>query len=158
MSGSMTFLIPKGENDAMLAAVNGRLAIAGLSIRASTLGSKRAQENFAHLMAHVADLYCMGGSSSISSYEARGHATSVAYVLGIADAIAEEAARLLDVEGLIELWHEGLAKLDARVDTALGMWRGIIAIFEVEILETVLRGADYCRFRITKESNHPQVL
>ena len=30
--------------------------------------------------------------------------------------------------------------------------------FEVEILETVLRGADYCRFRITKESNHPQVL
>ncbi len=30
--------------------------------------------------------------------------------------------------------------------------------FEVEISETVLRGADYCRFRITKESNHPQVL
>ena len=73
-------------------------------------------------------------------------------MLGIADATAEEAARLLDVEGLIELWHEGLAKLDARVDTALGMWRGIIAIFEVEILETVLRGTDYCRFRITKES------
>jgi hypothetical protein len=119
---------------------------------------KRAQKNFARLMAHVANLYCTGGSSSVSNYEAQDLAMSVAYVLGMAGALAEEVARALGVEGLIELWHEGLAKLDARVDTALGMWRGIIAIFEVEILETVLRGADYCRFRITKESNHPQVL
>lgn len=89
---------------------------------------ERAQENFAHLMAHVANLYCMGGSSSISSYEGRMLATSIAYVLGIADAAAEDAARMLDVEDPIALWHEGLAKLDARVDAALGMWCEIITI------------------------------
>ena len=56
-------------------------------------------------MAHVANLYCMGGSSSVSSYEARGLATSVVYALGIADATAGEAARVLDVEDPIALLH-----------------------------------------------------
>ena len=97
------------------------------TISASALGSKRAQKNFAHLMAHVANLYCMGGSSSISSHEAQGLSTSVAYVLGIADATADEAVCVLDVEDPIALWHEGLAVLDARMDVALDMWREIIA-------------------------------
>lgn len=87
---------------------------------------KRAQKNFARLMAHVANLYCTGGSSSVSNYEAQGLAMSVAYVLGMAGALAEEVARVLDVEDPIALWHEGLAKLDARVDAALDMWREII--------------------------------
>jgi hypothetical protein len=51
---------------------------------------------------------------------------SVAYVLGMAGALAEEVARVLDVEDPIALWHEDLAKLDARVDAALNMWREII--------------------------------
>ena len=56
-------------------------------------------------MAHIANLYCMGGSSSVSGYEARELATSVAYALGIADATAGEAARVLDVEDPIALLH-----------------------------------------------------
>ena len=87
----------------------------------------RAQESFARLMAHVARLYCTDGSSSISAFEAQELATSVAYVLGIADASAEEAARALAVDDPIALWHEGLAALDARVDAALQTWRRIVA-------------------------------
>ena len=96
------------------------------TISASNSGLARAQENFARLMAHVANLYCMGGSSSISSCEARELATSVAYALGIADATADEAARVLDVEDPIALWHDALAKLDTRVNAALGMWHETI--------------------------------
>ena len=86
----------------------------------------RAQENFARLMTHVARLYCVDGSSTISVFEAQELATSVAYVLGIADASAEEAARALAVDDPIALWHEGLAALDARVDAALQTWREIV--------------------------------
>lgn len=78
-------------------------------------------------MAHVAGLYCMGGSSSISAHEAQELATSVAYVLGIADATAGEAARALDVEDPIAAWHDGLAALDARMDAALDVWREVVA-------------------------------
>ena len=41
---------------------------------------------------------------------------------------AEEAARVLDVEDPIALWHDGLDALDARMDAALGTWREIVAI------------------------------
>ena len=95
-------------------------------ISASSLDADRAQENFARLMAHVANLYCTGGSSSVSSYEAQELATSIAYVLGIADATVEEATCVLDVEDSIALWHEGLHALDVRVGAALDMWREII--------------------------------
>ncbi len=95
-------------------------------ISASSLDADRAQENFSRLMVHVANLYRMGGSSSVSSYEAQELATSVAYVLGIADATVEEATCVLDVEDSIALWHEGLHALDVRVDAALDMWREII--------------------------------
>jgi hypothetical protein len=98
------------------------------AISVSSPSPERAQENFARLMAHVANLYCMGRSSSISSYDSRMLATSIAYVLGVADATAEDAARMFDVEDPIALWHDGLAKLDARVDAALGMWCEIITI------------------------------
>lgn len=96
------------------------------TISVSNPGSERAKKNFTHLVVHVANLYCMGGSSSVSSYEAQELATSVAYVLGIADASVEEAARVLDVEDPIAFWHDALAKLDTRVDAALGMWHEII--------------------------------
>ena len=86
----------------------------------------RAQENFARLMTHVARLYCVDGSSTISVFEAQELATSVAYVLGIADASAKEAARALAVDDPIALWHEGLTALDARVDAALQTWREIV--------------------------------
>ena len=95
---------------------------------ASRPNPRHAQDNFARIMAHVANLYCMGGSSSVSALEAQELATSVAYVLGVASATAEEAASILDVEDPIALWREGLAKLDARMDVALGTWRDIIAI------------------------------
>ena len=95
---------------------------------ASHPNPRHAQDNFARIMAHVVSLYCMGGSSSVSALEAQELATSVAYVLGVASATAEEAASILDVEDPIALWREGLAKLDARMDVALGTWREIIAI------------------------------
>ena len=43
-------------------------------------------------------------------------------MLSIAGASAEEATQVLDVEDPIALWHDALAKLDTRVDAALGMW------------------------------------
>lgn len=79
------------------------------------------------MVSHVVGLYCMAGSSSVSACEARELATSVAYVLGIADATAEEVARVLDVEDPIALWHAGLDALDVRADTALGVWREVVA-------------------------------
>ena len=92
-------------------------------ISVSSPSPERAQENFARLMAHVANLYCMGGSSSISALEAQELATSVAYVLGIVNATAEKAARVLDVDDPIALWYEGLDALGVRVDAALALCR-----------------------------------
>ena len=89
---------------------------------------ERAQENFARLITHVTNLYCMGDSSSISAYEAQQIALSVTYVLGIADATPEVAARVLDVEDPIELWRNCIATLDNRVDAALDVWQEIVAI------------------------------
>lgn len=98
------------------------------TISVSNSNPIRDQENFARLMKHVANLYCMGESSSISNYEAQELAMSVAYVLGIADATADEAASVLDVDDPIALWHSGLDTLDARMDMALGVWRSVVAI------------------------------
>lgn len=89
---------------------------------------ERAQEKFARLLAHVANLYCIGDSSSISTYEARELATSIAFVLGIVGATPKEAARVLDVEDPIALWHDSIAALDARVDSALELCSEIVAI------------------------------
>ena len=88
---------------------------------------ERAREGFARLVAYVANLYCMGGSSSLSAYEARELARSVAYVLGVADATADEATRVLAVDDPIALWHSALDALDARMDAALSVWREIVA-------------------------------
>ena len=99
----------------------------------------RACAAFAKLLTYVAKLYCMDDSSSISAFEAQQLATSVAYVLGIAggarslggvqrpvayapgilDATPEEVVRVLNSADPIDLWHEGLAILEKRVDTAL---------------------------------------
>ncbi len=83
----------------------------------------RAQEGFARLMAHVADLYCAGGSSSVSACEAHELVTSVAYALGIADAAPEEAACVLDVDDPVALWREAVRGLEERTDAALALWR-----------------------------------
>ena len=88
----------------------------------------RARENFARLMAHVVNLYCMGDASSVSVGEARQFALSMAYALGIADATPEQAARVLDVDDPIALWHAALSKLGARADAALGIWSEVVAI------------------------------
>lgn len=88
---------------------------------------ERARENFALLMAHVAELYCGGGSSSISSLEANELAMSVAYVLGIADAKPEEAAGALDVDNPVDLWRKRLRVLDARVRAVLHMRNEVMA-------------------------------
>lgn len=85
-----------------------------------------AQRNFARLMTHVANLYCMDVSSSVSAREMAQLTASVTYVLGIADATAEEAARTLCADDPIALWHERLAVLDARTDAALTAWRNIV--------------------------------
>ena len=102
---------------------------------------ERARRNFACLVAHAADLYCMGDSSSIDAYEAQELATSVAYVLGIADATTDEAVRVLDVDDPIRLWRDGLAALDARMDAALALRQEIIAtmppILNVSLRDTL---------------------
>ncbi|MBO4352981.1 MAG: hypothetical protein J5818_05765, partial [Eggerthellaceae bacterium] len=102
-------------------------AISKPSASACNVDSNRAQENFAVLMTHVANLYCMGDSSSIPMHEAQELATSVAYVLGIVDASPEEVAHVLDVEDPIGLWHNGIAALDNRVDEALALLDEIVA-------------------------------
>lgn len=86
----------------------------------------RAQHNFAQLMTHVASLYCMNGSSSLSQHEMAELTLSVAYTLGLADATPEEAAQALSADDPIALWHERLAALNCRVDNALNTWKRIV--------------------------------
>ena len=86
----------------------------------------RAQHNFAQLMTHVASLYCMNGSSSLSQHEMAELALSVSYTLGLADATPEEAAQTLNADDPIALWHSHLAALDRRIDSALTIWKRIV--------------------------------
>lgn len=86
-----------------------------------------ARESFSQLMTHVARLHGMGGSSSLSAFEAQELAASVAYALGIADKTAEEAAHVLTASDPVALWREGLTALDARVDAALDVLHEIMA-------------------------------
>lgn len=113
----------------MAGTANGGLmtgAISGHTVDAEDLDFQRAAENFDHLMSYVASLYCAGGSSSVSAYEAHELALSAAYALGIVDAAPEEAARVLDVENPIALWNDALTKLDKRTDDALALLRDVI--------------------------------
>lgn len=86
----------------------------------------RAQHNFAQLMAHVASLYCMNGSSSLSQQEMAELTLSIAYTLGRADATPEEAIQALNADDPIALWHSHLAALDCRIDNALVTWKRIV--------------------------------
>lgn len=86
----------------------------------------RASENLAAVMAHVVNLYCAGGSSSVSAYEANELAKSVAYVLGIADAAPEEAAQVLDVDDPIALWQDAVCALETRMDDTLALWHEVV--------------------------------
>lgn len=87
-----------------------------------------AQESFARLMNHIASLYCMSGSSSISTQEAHELTLSVSYVIGILGAAPEEAARVLAADDPIALWHTGLTALDDRVERALRQRNELLAI------------------------------
>lgn len=86
----------------------------------------RAQHNFAQLMTHVASLYCMDGSSSLSQQEMAELTLSIAYTLGLADATPEEAIQALCVEDPVALWHSHLAELDCRIDNAPVTWKRIV--------------------------------
>lgn len=98
-----------------------------ISRRGSAPDVGRASEKFARLMAYVAGLYCAGGSSSVSAYEAHELAMSAAFALGIEGATPEEAVLVLDVDDPIELWHEGVHALQRRTDAALALWRKVVA-------------------------------
>ena len=128
------------------------------TISASNSDSARAQENFTCLMAHVADLYCMGGSSSVSNHEAQELAMSVAYVLGITGATANEAAEILNVDDPVALWRSGLDALDARMDEALGVWHEIVAtmppIRNVALRDTLTSLGELKRLYDTRLSAH----
>lgn len=93
---------------------------------ASAADTGRASDNFARLMAHVANLYCTVGSSSVSVYEAHELTMSVAFVLGIADASPEEATAALDVADPIALWREGVHALQRRTDSVLALWYDVV--------------------------------
>lgn len=88
----------------------------------------------------------MGGSSSISAFEAQELAASISYVLGIVDATAEDAARVLANGDPISLWRKGLAALDARTNAAHCMWREIVAIMppirNISLRDTLLSLGD----------------
>lgn len=88
---------------------------------------ERASRNFALLMEHVANLYCSGASSSVSSYEYHELTQSVLYALGLVGASSEEAARVLDVDDPIALWRKAVVALDGRIDAVLGVWREVVA-------------------------------
>ena len=92
-----------------------------------TPGIDGPSRNFALLMAHVANLYCAGDSSSVSDYEAHELAMSVTYALGIADATPEEAARVLDVDDPIALWQKAVHTLQRRADDALALWNEVVS-------------------------------
>ena len=98
-----------------------------ISGRVSAPDVDRASKNCARLTAHVAGLYCAGGSSSVSAYEMHELAMSIAFALGIADATPEEAAVALDVDDPIALWHEGVHALQRRTDADLALWRDVVA-------------------------------
>ncbi|WP_172135714.1 DUF6179 domain-containing protein [Adlercreutzia sp. ZJ473] len=99
-----------------------------ISARGGAPDFARASDNFARLVTHVASLYCAGGSSSVSVCEANELAASVAYSLGIAHATPEEAARVLDVDDPIVLWHDGIDALNRRIDDVLALWREVVAV------------------------------
>ena len=105
----------------------------GASMNSEIQGTKcqsvmRAQHHFAQLMAYVASLYCMNGSSSLSHQEMSELVQSVTYTLGIADSPAEDAIRVLGADDSIVLWHSRLAVLDGRIDDALAVWERIVLI------------------------------
>lgn len=87
----------------------------------------RASANFARLMTHVANLYCIGECASVSAHEAHELATSVAYTLGIAGASPDEAALVLDVDDPIKLWREAIRALEQRTDNALTLWHEVVS-------------------------------
>ena len=91
-----------------------------------TRNGDRASKNFARLLAHVANLYCAGGSSSVFAYEAHELTMSVAYTLGIADATTDEAVLALDIDDPIALWQDAVHALKRRTDDALDLWRETI--------------------------------
>lgn len=95
---------------------------------AARRNAMRAQHNFAQLLTHVASLYCMNGSSSLSQHEMVELTLSVAYTLGLADATPEEAAQTLSIDDPIALWHSRLAELDCRIDNALVTWKRIVLV------------------------------
>lgn len=88
----------------------------------------RAQQNIAQLMTHVASLYCMNGSSSLSQHEMAELTLSVAYTLGLADATPEEAIHVLSIDDPVALWHSRLVELDCRIDNALVTWKRIVLV------------------------------
>lgn len=89
--------------------------------------AQRARVNFGHLMEHVARLYCLDGSSSVSMLEAYELTRSVLYTLGIGDATAEEAVRVLDVGDPVALWNEKLKELDVRTHAVMSLWKEVVA-------------------------------
>ena len=119
---------------------------------------ERARSGFALLVTHMAELYCMGGCSSVSVYEAHELARSAAYVLGIADATPDEAAFVLNAGDPIALWHEGLAALDARVDAALRMRSEVITVMppirNVSLRDTLVSLGDLRRCYDTRFAAH----
>lgn len=88
----------------------------------------RAQQNFTQLMTHVASLYCMNGSSSLSQHEMAELTLSVAYTLGLANATPEEAIHVLSIDDPVALWHSRLVELDCRIDNALVTWKRIVLV------------------------------
>ncbi|MDO4798252.1 MAG: DUF6179 domain-containing protein [Coriobacteriales bacterium] len=130
-------------------------------VRSGACGDRElsmASARFAQLMRHVANLYCMGDCSTLSAGEAAELAASVAYVLGIDEASANQAARVLDVDDPIRLWHDALRVLDARVDGALDLWQRVIAtmppLHNVSLRDTLVSLGDLRRCYDTRFAAH----
>lgn len=121
-------------------------------------GHSLASAHFAQIVRHVAGLYCLGDCSTLSAGEAAELAASVAYVLGIDEASADQAARVLDVDDPVRLWHDALRALDARVDGALDLWWRVMVtmppLHNVSLRDTLVSLGDLRRCYDTRFAAH----
>lgn len=91
-------------------------------------GNEAAMRGFAALMEHVAGLYTLGESCSLSEAEAHQIASSALYVLGLAsDDDAPQVAALLACDDVVGAWTARRVALEGRAHEVMRVWREVVA-------------------------------
>lgn len=115
------------SNSANFPRKNNKYASGYVGNSANSENTILASRNFACLMNHVTNLYCVGGSSSVSAQEINELVKSVSYVLGIENVALEEVASVLNFDNPIALWQEGVVALNRRTVEVLELWEKVVA-------------------------------